>query len=53
MSGNEMGGEGCERRSKGIAAIVRFRSCFSYVAVESKSQFGGKRLLAAGKDRVS
>jgi hypothetical protein len=34
-----------------IATIVRFRSCFSYVAVESGSQFGGGRLLVAGKDR--
>jgi len=35
-----------------IAAIVRFRSCFSYVAVEFESQFGGGRLLlVAGKDR--
>jgi hypothetical protein len=25
--------------------------CFSYVAVESESQFGGWRLLVAGKDR--
>jgi hypothetical protein len=34
-----------------IAAIVRFRSCFSYVAAESESQSGGGRLLVAGEDR--
>jgi hypothetical protein len=34
-----------------IAAIVRFRSCFSYVAVEFESQFGVGKLLVAGKDR--
>ena len=33
MSENEIGGEGGRRE---IAAIVRFRSCFSYVAVESE-----------------